>query len=170
MFVFFLFPISSNWRLNGTWRLSWQDDKIQFTLFNAPPMVESTVIHELNSQLCEGVDPILSPAKLLTLEMEKLFGNCFGRLLCVLSVKNGRRTILNVYLTSPTCFTLMWARLWAARRLSRTLQLSHLRVLILEVKLQWCQRTGINSPPPHATFQVFLRPGSIEIIAEQLLF
>ena len=52
----------------------------------------------LNSQLCEGVDPILSPAKLLTLEMEKLFGNCFGRLLCVLSVKNGRRTILNVYL------------------------------------------------------------------------
>ena len=121
----------------------------------------------LNSQLCEGVDPILSPAKLLTLEMEKLFGNCFGRLLCVLSVKNGRRTILNVYLTSPTCFTLMWAPLWAARRLSRTLQLSHLRVLILEVKLQWCQRTGINSPPPHATFQVFLRPGSIEIIAEQ---
>ena len=163
MFVFFLFPISSNWRLNGTWRLSWQDDKIQFTLFNAPPMVESTVIHD---------------AKLTALwrrgykTSDSGNGEVVQKLLwsAVLSIRNGRRTILNVYLTSPTCFTLMWARLWAARRLSRTLQLSHLRVLILEVKLQWCQRTGINSPPPHATFQVFLRPGSIEIIAEQLLF
>ena len=168
MFVFFLFPISSNWRLNGTWRLSWQDDKIQFTLFNAPPMVESTVIHDakLTALWRRGSNLIASKTS------DSGNGEVVQKLLwsAVLSIRNGRRTILNVYLTSPTCFTLMWARLWAAHRLSRTLQLSHLRVLILEVKLQWCQRTGINSPPPHATFQVFLRPGSIEIIAEQLLF